>query len=453
MHSRAFSVAMAIVSGLHFNLAGVAQIWIGSGDWGGLTYVCFIALLIPIMFLSRKRITPIDVAVILYVTLYIMRLFWNQEGEEDVLVLTGLYGAGLAACYVALSRFVSSTPHADLFVWIFCVTLGLGSVLISADLMATETGRSILASNPDSNPVGLSVSPLSSALVAMAITFAVLRNAGLRHLVRLGIGAAAAGFVVFFAWQALATGTRSAFLALVGAFAFLTLLRAKKKWLSSFGIILVLSGTAVAMLLWVMPLISDLIQQLMPGPTGWRLIEFLGALRDADFDSWIPSDPAALERVWLWRTYWDCFMERPLWGCGPRLGEVSRAPVYAHNVVVAAAGELGVMGLGALAVAVISAFHSASVLVRDGGTSAWVAAALLAGGFLQLQVSLEPPVAKHFVVGLALVEGLRTRRVMSLRVLAKRRPVETMGRVRKEGGPCDTDALSTSRSRWAWSRR
>lgn len=451
-HTRIVSVAIGMIAGLHFTLAGAAQAWIGSGDWGPLTYACFVALLIPSLISSRKRVTPIDVAVVLYVTLYILRLAWAQQDEEDFFVLIGLYGAGLAACYIVLSRFLSSTPHTDLFVWVFCVTLALGSALISADLMVTETGRSILAANPDSNPVGLSVALVSSALVALAITFAVLRNDRSRLLVRLAIGAVAAGFAVFFAWQALATGTRSVFLALGGAFLFLMALLPKKKHLSSYGIILVIGCVAAAMLWLIIPLVADLVQQLMPGPTGRRLAEFLGALRDADVDGWIPSDRAASERTWLWRTYWDCFVERPLWGCGPRLGEVSRAPIYAHNVILAAAGELGVLGLGALGVAVAFALLSARVLVRDEGAAAWVATALLVGGFLQLQFSLELPVAKHFVVGLALVEGLRTRRARARRVLATRRPRETKGLTGKEGETCGTAASAFPRSRWAWSR-
>lgn len=452
LHTRIACVAIGMIAGLHFTLAGAAQAWIGPGDWGPLTYACFVALLIPSLILSRKRVTPIDLAVVLYVTLYILRLAWNQQDQEDFLVLMGLYGAGLAACYVVLSRFMSSTPHTDLFVWVFCLTLVIGSALISANLMVTETGRSVLASNPDSNPVGLSVALVSSALVALAITFWVLRNDRSRLLVRLGIGVVAAGFAAFFAWQALATGARSVFLVLGGAFVFLMVLFPKTRGLSSYGIMLAVGGGAAAIFWLFVPLLADLVQQLMPGPTGQRLAEFLGALRDADVDGWIPSDRAASERTWLWRTYWNCFVERPLWGCGPRLGDVSQAPIYAHNVILAAAGELGVLGLGALGVAVASALVSARGLVRGEGAAAWVATALLVGGFLQLQFSLELPVAKHFVVGLALVEGLRTRRARARRVLATRRPPETMGRVGKEGDPCGTAASAFPRSRWAWSR-
>lgn len=451
-HTRIVSVVIGILTGLHFTMAGAVQAWIGSGNWGTLTYACFVALLIPSLILSEKRVTPIDVAVVLYVTLYIMRLAWNQQDEDDFFVLTGLYGGGLAACYVVLSRFVSSTPNTDLFVWVFCLTLVVGSALISADLMVTETGRSIVASNPDSNPVGLSVALVSSALMALAMTFAVLSNDRLRLLVRLGIGAVAAAFVVFFAWQSLATGTRSVLLVFGGAFVFLTVLFPKKRGLSSYATMLAVGGAAAAIVWLFVPLVADLVQQLMPGPTGRRVAEFLGALRDADVDGWISSDSAALERTWLWRTYWDCFVERPLWGCGPRLGDVARAPIYAHNVILAAAGELGVLGLGALGVAVASALLSARVLVRDEGAAAWVATALLVGGFLQLQFSLELPVAKHFVVGLALVEGLRTRRARPPRVLATRRPLDAEGRAGGENVVCGIVALPISRSRRAWSR-
>lgn len=148
------------------------------------------------VFFYRKRVTTVDVAVILYVTLYAIRLSWNQQDEEDFFVLLGLYSAGLAGCYVVLSRFLSSTPHAELFVWVFCVTLALGGALISAGLEVTETGRSILASDAESKPVGLSVALLSGALVAMAISFAVRHNAGVRPLTRLGIESVAASFVV-----------------------------------------------------------------------------------------------------------------------------------------------------------------------------------------------------------------------------------------------------------------
>lgn len=436
IYARFASVAMGIVTGLHFTLGAISQAWIGPGDWARLTYAWFVALLVPSFFFYRKRFTTIDIAVILYVTLYVSRLFWNQRDEEDFVMLVGLYSAGLAACYVVLSRFLSSTPHAELFVWVFCVTLALGCLLISTDLQVTQTGRSILASDPESNPVGLSVALLSGALVAMAITFAVLRNDGVRPLTRVGIGSVAVSLTVFLAWQAMRTGTRSVILALYATVIFLILLVPRKKRLSTYGFVAIIGGGAAVAGWFAAPLIGDLIEHVLPAPVGQRYAEFLVALGREGFDAWVNVDLSALARTELWRTYWECFTESPVWGCGPRLGEVSRAPVYAHNAFLAAAGELGVAGLAALGVAVACALFSVRLLVEEGGAGGWVAAALLVGGFLQLQFSLELPVAKHFVVGLAMVEGLRTRRPTTRSVLATQRPLATLRRVSKEGGSC-----------------
>lgn len=389
------------VSGLYFGGSAISLL-LGLPEKAHYLLFVFWIITAPLVVLRIPHKVHVGAyALVLLACLTIVRTLDADEYSELRTTAGPFYLVGVVMPIIALAGAVAYGIRRQAFALALVGALAVTGTVVSLNLTGTETGRAVLAQAEDANPVGLSVPLVSAAVVFLSLVFvdprALSRRPVTKWLLR---GGAALCCVVFFS-LALRTGTRS--VAIVGIVCVGLFLLARLGVLRSM-VIAIATLTVVGIAGGTYEIVVAVVGEHYPelGARLARTFELLGG----GVSTFVAWDPSVAERIWLWERYSECAMMRPIIGCGPRLAEMQDVGIYPHNIWLQVAGEHGVIGLALLTVAVVALFRAGQRAVARGSIFDMVAVALTLGGFVQLQMSLDLPAAKHFVVGAGMLLGV-----------------------------------------------
>lgn len=379
----------------HF-YGGLITYLLGLPDYVRLgSYAAFL-ILTPYAFYRRSNVDAYEfliIALTAFVWVRSSQLIRESEGYD----LLMLYLAGFCMPSLVIARLWPARSQ-KLGISILFVGMTAGETLATLYRISTDTGRAVFEFDAASNPVGLSVSTISAVTIAIAFALNLWHTAhrGLLWLRVLSVTVFA--FAGYMLVKALDLGTRSLLFALALASCVMIAHQAR----SAVKVLSIVVVGALAIVGVITLLFEDW------GPPQ-RFVEFFHLIGDAN-DDWSVvlrwGDAAIVERFYWWRAYLDCFAERPLFGCGLRMGAVESGIPYAHNIFIGAAGEFGIAGLALLVAFVVLVVRDMRRIWPQKDPVATAALGLVIAGFVQLQFSLDLPIAKHFVVGAALLRSV-----------------------------------------------
>lgn len=363
-----------------------------------LSYAAF-ALLTPYAFLRSPKLDVGTSLLVLFTVVAVVRSL--PYTGDDYLERQLLFIAGLLLPFITISKLVAIAERT-----IFCTAatsfLAIGALLTSALLIPTEAGRAVLVFNTDSNPVGLSVSFVAAVAAIAGFCVRVINRLPKPGVKDIFIGLALIGVAGVLASRSLLLGTRSLIFVYVGlGIALLPAIRRDVR-------IRVGALIAAGIVILIMLRHDEGAWSFAPGRAGERftgLFELAELSRNDVSALWRFGDAAIVDRLQLWNEYLTCFAAQPLLGCGYRLAEVEEQAIYAHNILVGIAGEFGLVGLALFIALLVVIARRVPVVRLNQDPVALLGVLLTIGGMIQLLFSLDLPIAKHFTVGIALLNS------------------------------------------------
>lgn len=358
------------------------------------SYAAFL-LLTPYALYRRSTFDAYDMLVISLTALVWLRSSF-LIADNEIYETAVLYLAGFCIPSLVIVRLWPAAKQ-NVGVYILFVGLTVGEILAAFFRVSTETGRAVFEFDITSNPVGLSVSTISAVTVATACALHLWHSVDRGVLWRRALSLAVFGIIIYLLVKAVDLGTRSLLIALGLASCVMIAHRARR----IVGVLIVVFVGAVALFVTMPPLLE-----------GWqppaRVVEFVRLISDAKSDvtavlRW--GDQALIERFYWWQAYLDCFIERTVFGCGLRVGSAESGVPYAHNIFIGIAGELGIVGLTLLTGLCVVIVNDIRGIWSRKDAVASAGLGLVIAGLVQLQFSLDLPIAKHFIVGAALLRS------------------------------------------------
>lgn len=379
----------------HF-YGGLLAYLLGLPDYARLASYAAFLIMTPYAFYRRFIFDAYDILVVVF-TAFVWTRSFELIAENESYDLLILYLVGFCIPSLVIVR-VWSFANQKFAVLMLLIGMTTCEILAASLRVSTETERAVFEFDVTSNPVGLSVSTISTVTVAVAFALHLWQSAHRGLLWRRTLSVTLLAIVAYMLVKALDLGTRSLIVALGAA--------------SSAMIVHQASSTVRA--LWILVVIAFVnfvtmevfFEDWQPSQ---RFVEFISLIVDSKNDwsavlRW--GDAAIIDRYYLWRAYLDCFAERPLFGCGLRIGSVDAGIPYAHNIVIGVAGEFGIGGLVLLAALFVLILRDMRCIWSRKDPVATAALGLVIAGLVQLQFSLDLPIAKHFIVGAALLRSI-----------------------------------------------